>query len=105
MRKAAIAVLLLAAILAFGGFFWVTDHQRTSLVDVEAEVTDQQIAKKVSCIKRTDNGALWWCAGMVGTKGSCWVVHVPVLGGMKIRDGRARCRQVAALAAILKPRR
>jgi|tagenome__1003787_1003787.scaffolds.fasta_scaffold20865712_2 hypothetical protein len=97
-----IAGLVVLAVLAFGGYFWVKQHQRASLASVETKITDDELAKNVSCVKRADNGSVWWCAGLVGTKGACWIVHVPVMGDMKVKDGRSRCKQVASLAATVR---
>jgi hypothetical protein len=100
MRRAIIAGLIVLAVVAFAGYYWVKQHQRASAAAVEAKVTDDELAKRVTCVKRSANGSVWWCAGIVGNKGACWVVHVRVMGGMKVRQGRSRCKQVASLAAI-----
>src|SRR4051812_41788838 len=102
MRIALVVVLIVAGLAAVGGYFWVTKHERASQSSIVSKVSDQEVADNVACVKRADNGSVWWCAGEQGKKAACWVVHVPVYGSTKIRDGRSRCKQVASLATIMK---
>ena len=103
MRIAVIVALVAGAFVAFGGYWWVDKHQRISQGTLQSDVAEHELASNVTCIERAANGEVWLCAGTVSDQPHCWIVHVRVMGDVKYRDGRNRCKQQPALAGLFAP--
>ena len=101
MRLALVAALVVAAAAAFGGYFWVTKHERISQPELQAKVAEDQGAKSVRCTEHTSNGSVWWCAGLVHKRSVCWLIQVSVRGKVTIGIGGNRCRKDSELAALM----
>ena len=98
---ALVAALVVAAAAAFGGYFWVTKHERISQPELQAKVAEDQGAKSVRCTEHTSNGSVWWCAGLVHKRSVCWLIQVSVRGKVTIGIGGNRCRKDSELAALM----
>ena len=80
---------------------------RDSRIDkptVQKAVAQSRSAKRVACVSRSKNDAVWWCAGVVRGAGHCWVVKLPPSDVLQVRPGATRCLKVAQLRRIANAR-
>jgi hypothetical protein len=106
-RIAALVALIVVVglVLAGAGWWYVKDHQRIGVVDLQNDVVSKTGGTKATCVKTDSNGAHWLCVVKGGSSGQCMKAHVRPWGSVSVIKAYQKCSNVPALEPLLtKPK-
>ena len=93
-----VGILVLAAALAGGVWWYAKDHVRISRADIQHTVASKAGGQSADCLQRDSNAAHWLCAVIGPGTARCLRAHVRPWGAVELHQGYRKCAENTSLA-------